>query len=906
VGGTDLLRIVALTESLSEQLQEYAPLVTYARGMERFAHGDRDTASDIFNKVFGKKQKVEISGVKLQRPKEIRTKSAATISVSASKKTQESETISRDIKSNESLSSQFFEPETIFIPAGSFVMGAKPEKGVPDYETPQHEVFLKAYRIGKYPITNAQYNEFIRQTGTIVTPNTGWNGQKAPRGSENYPVTGVTWYDALAYCQWLSQKTGRNYSLPNEAQWEKACRGDDNRIYPWGDQFDANRCNQGHAQVALVDAYLPQSVYGCYDFVGNVRQWTCTLWGEKHNSPDPSYLYPWSDDSRNDLHASRQIRRVVRGSSFKDDPTYSRCSARSGQLPDDADLLDARHGFRVVITLASDEKHIAEQKTHLFLSYKRNVQPDQKLADYLVEKLSGEGITVFIDTTMRLGENWLERIDEEIKKSDFLVVLFSETSADSEMVQSEIQRAYEYRRLNGRPQVLPIRVAFDKMLPYTVSAFLNPLQYIVWDSESDNERVAQEIIQFIQVPLSDKDAYRINSSQGENISKPSDVTVLKEGIEEFQSENTMELRKNEIENLIASNELNTATKRVLDFVSDFSKNRKRRQEAIDIRATYNATREEIRRYGKTDDENQSLSQLRNRILGFIDDVKSEYLIPQEPNVTESQSGIEKTQSQKATEELQQLRSEFSVDILADWGEDSDGIWHKGNWTINELEKLYKSIGLLASAMGGPEKIIQNLNGITIRKADVGSHGGEALSHSVSLSTKGTFSAWTVVHELAHAWDANFGWQLSVTLEKYTGGTTNRLRSRAARLLGNWDAGPNGEENTPGRHGRLPGCNAAGYFYGDKPSGSNWYFNRKEDFAESVAMYVGWKKNNELSDWAEIRINRFLLENGARDKNFGVDNWADYKKYFYPDSGDYTKTKRWQFIDDLINGKLRIS
>jgi len=67
--------------------------------------------------------------------------------------------------------------------------------------------------------------------------------------------------------------------------------------------------------------------------------------------------------------------------------------------------------------------------------------------------------------------------------------------------------------------------------------------------------------------------------------------------------------------------------------------------------------------------------------------------------------------------------------------------------------------------------------------------------------------------------------------------------------------------------------------------------------------MGWKKNNELSDWAEARINRYLLENGANAKNFGVDNWADYKKYFYPADGDYTKTKRWQFIDRLVNGKL---
>jgi hypothetical protein len=178
-----------------------------------------------------------------------------------------------------------------------------------------------------------------------------------------------------------------------------------------------------------------------------------------------------------------------------------------------------------------------------------------------------------------------------------------------------------------------------------------------------------------------------------------------------------------------------------------------------------------------------------------------------------------------------------------------------------------------------------------------------LSHRVSLSAKNTFTAWTVVHELAHAWDGNHGWRLSVALEKYTGGFTSPLLSFLKKILGRSDSGVWNQEDKPGRRGRLPGCNAAGYFYGDKPSGSNWAFNRKEDFAESVAMYIGWGKNNDLSSWAEARISRYLLANGDNARNFGVDHWADYKKCFYPEAGDYTKTKRWQFVDDLMKGKI---
>jgi formylglycine-generating enzyme required for sulfatase activity len=248
-------------------------------------------------------------------------------------------------------SPHYFEPETIHIPSGSFWMGSAEGAGIPVHEMPQHEISLPTYRIGKYPVTNAQYEEFIRQTGKLVTPSMGWDGQRVPAGSENYPVTGVSWFEALAYCQWLSEKTGRKYSLPNEAQWEKACQGGNKSFYPWGDEFDPTRCNHGHPNVAPVDAYPAQNEYGCFDLVGNVRQWTCTLWGEKRVAPDPKYAYPWKDDRRNDLNASRQIRRVVRGSSMKDDMNLLRCSARSGQTPEDAGLPGARHGFRVAMII---------------------------------------------------------------------------------------------------------------------------------------------------------------------------------------------------------------------------------------------------------------------------------------------------------------------------------------------------------------------------------------------------------------------------------------------------------------------------------------------------------------------------------------------------------------------------
>lgn len=249
----------------------------------------------------------------------------------------------------ESIPLYYFEPETIVIQQGAFWMGSIAENSIPKHETPQCEVFLPTYRIGKFPVTNKQYEKFISETGKPVAPSMGWDGQKVPQGIENFPVVGVTFFDAIAYCEWLGEKTKRKYTLPNEAQWEKACRGKDKRIYPWGNEFDQKRCNYAQPQISSVDAYPVQSIYGCFDFVGNIRQWTCSLWGEKRITPDSKFAYPWQDDQRNDLNASRQIRRVVRGSSMKDELDLLRCSARSGQVPDDPGLPGVRHGFRVVL-----------------------------------------------------------------------------------------------------------------------------------------------------------------------------------------------------------------------------------------------------------------------------------------------------------------------------------------------------------------------------------------------------------------------------------------------------------------------------------------------------------------------------------------------------------------------------
>jgi formylglycine-generating enzyme required for sulfatase activity len=246
---------------------------------------------------------------------------------------------------------QPFEPETVLVPAGPFLMGSPAGPGVAAHETPQSEIMLDDYRIGKFPVTNREYEVFLRETHRRANAEMRWDGQSPFPGEERHPVTGVNWCDALAYCRWLSERTGRRYPLPGEAHWEKAARGADGRLYPWGDEWTAGRCNQGQAGLVAVDAYPAQSACGCYDMVGNAPEWTSTLWGQAVHEPDARYCYPWRADGRDDLGANSQVRRVVRGGAAADPIDKLRCAARASYLPLQYGPLGKRYGFRVMMLL---------------------------------------------------------------------------------------------------------------------------------------------------------------------------------------------------------------------------------------------------------------------------------------------------------------------------------------------------------------------------------------------------------------------------------------------------------------------------------------------------------------------------------------------------------------------------
>ena len=150
--------------------------------------------------------------------------------------------------------------EMILIPAGEFLFG--PNK---------QPMTLPAYYIDRTPVTNAEYKVFVDATKADFPPH--WRQGKPLPGSENHPVTQVTWFDAVAYAKWAGKR------LPIGPEWEKAARGTDARIYPWGDAFDKTRLNSGDGgplKTVPVGQYSPQgdSPYGIVDMSGNVYEWT--------------------------------------------------------------------------------------------------------------------------------------------------------------------------------------------------------------------------------------------------------------------------------------------------------------------------------------------------------------------------------------------------------------------------------------------------------------------------------------------------------------------------------------------------------------------------------------------------------------------------------------------------------
>jgi formylglycine-generating enzyme required for sulfatase activity/serine/threonine protein kinase len=237
------------------------------------------------------------------------------------------------------------EPEMVHVPAGSFLRGSQEgDQAAAQSEKPQRSIHLSEYWIGKYPVTNAQYAAFVDATGHRAPDH--WKGDHVPEEKENHPVVNVSWWDALAYCRWLSDITGKSYRLPTEAQWEKAARGPEGQMYPWGNRWDSRVCNtheSGKKGTTPVGSFSPtgDSPYGSADMVGNVLEWVADWYKDDY--------YARSSVTQDPYGPASGPSKVLRGGSWSSSRTDARCTTR---LASSQKTTNSEVGFRCAMSVA--------------------------------------------------------------------------------------------------------------------------------------------------------------------------------------------------------------------------------------------------------------------------------------------------------------------------------------------------------------------------------------------------------------------------------------------------------------------------------------------------------------------------------------------------------------------------
>jgi formylglycine-generating enzyme required for sulfatase activity len=244
---------------------------------------------------------------------------------------------------NSSSAAGTIEPQMVRIPEGWFLMGSEAGQGGQDNERPVHRVWIERFEMAACQVTNAEYAKFLAATNHRKPLD--WDDPNFSHPEQ--PVVAPSWFDAVAYCDWLSaqsgRQTGKRYRLPTEAEWERAARGGaEQKLYPWGDEplesltNYASRWKRSPERVGLTE----KNAYGLFDIGANVHEWCLDWFDSDYYSVSPE---------RNPQGPAEGKRRASRGGSWRHQMKVSRCAARSSIPPE---FQYADYGFRIVRDLA--------------------------------------------------------------------------------------------------------------------------------------------------------------------------------------------------------------------------------------------------------------------------------------------------------------------------------------------------------------------------------------------------------------------------------------------------------------------------------------------------------------------------------------------------------------------------
>ncbi|WP_081403056.1 formylglycine-generating enzyme family protein [Scytonema hofmannii] len=349
---SDWLQMTFLVETLTEPLKTegFQPLLALAQGMEQSARGDLFGAEKQFDELRHQLgSSPTIAGVSISiPPPPIPAKrfSFDVVTVNAVGEIVQQESCKADYFKEDLGNSVTL--EMVYIPEGTFLMGSpETEEGHMERESPQHEVTLQPFFMGKYPITQAQW----RAIAALPQVNRELDPDPSEFKGSDRPVESVSWYEAVEFCDRLSIYSKRNYRLPSEAEWEYACRAGTTTPFHFGETITPELANydgnftygsgskgEDRERTTPVGSFKVANAFGLFDMHGNVWEWCADNWHEKYENTPLDNANSSNIDNDN---------RLLRGGSWVNNPRNCRSAYRNDALPDYR--IDFT-GFRVVLS----------------------------------------------------------------------------------------------------------------------------------------------------------------------------------------------------------------------------------------------------------------------------------------------------------------------------------------------------------------------------------------------------------------------------------------------------------------------------------------------------------------------------------------------------------------------------